>query len=229
MLMRGHFHLVNLTTGLASEFVAEIATAGDNDNEFGDLINRNLSKCHHFMRLGRTRSFFWAGDYIRFSPASMQIGQYAFSMINKCLSNVWIGDIICTFIGAGVPVVLRPAFEATYTLIGEYYIHGLMNGESLLGSLPSSGQLLFIADGTTFKVPGYWNLETNSLGEDPRLENMLPNWEKIEVDHVTNPNLPILYVPHKNKLTGEVINSDPRLLPEVLIARGVKLEQFFLI
>jgi hypothetical protein len=42
-----------------------------------------------------------------------------------------IGDIICIFLGAEVPYVLRPDGEGFYKLVGECYIHGVMEGEAL--------------------------------------------------------------------------------------------------
>ena len=40
------------------------------------------------------------------------------------------GDIVCVLYGGRVPFVLRPC-EKGYTLIGECYIHGLMDGEAM--------------------------------------------------------------------------------------------------
>jgi len=40
------------------------------------------------------------------------------------------GDILCIVMGAAVPFVLRPV-DGGYQLIGECYVHGLMNGEAL--------------------------------------------------------------------------------------------------
>ena len=40
------------------------------------------------------------------------------------------GDLICVLYGGRVPYVLRPC-EIGYSLIGECYIHGLMNGEAM--------------------------------------------------------------------------------------------------
>lgn len=40
------------------------------------------------------------------------------------------GDVICLLYGCGVPVVLRKHDRGGYMLIGESYIHGIMNGEA---------------------------------------------------------------------------------------------------
>lgn len=42
------------------------------------------------------------------------------------------GDIIVVLLGGPVPYLLRPAAGLhTYTLVGECYVHGIMNGEAL--------------------------------------------------------------------------------------------------
>ena len=43
------------------------------------------------------------------------------------------GDLICIFKGSDVPYILRPFREGRYILIGESYIHGIMEGERLAG------------------------------------------------------------------------------------------------
>jgi heterokaryon incompatibility protein (HET) len=40
-----------------------------------------------------------------------------------------IGDIICIFHGGVVPFVLRPEADGRYRLLGEAYVHGIMDGE----------------------------------------------------------------------------------------------------
>lgn len=64
--------------------------------------------------------------------------------------------------------------------------------------------------------------------EDPRLESLEgSNWER--VDHEPTLDDPEVFDYFRNKETGEVINSDPRLLPEALKARGVYLTTFCLV
>jgi hypothetical protein len=41
------------------------------------------------------------------------------------------GDIICVLFGGEVPYVLRPTGTGRYLVVGECYLHGIMNGESL--------------------------------------------------------------------------------------------------
>lgn len=128
-------------------------------------------------------------------------------------------------------MVLRPKNSDTYEVIGNCWIYGLMDGESLLGQLPL-GWSIRISDESVdddyIYEPRYFNRETKVLSkEDPRLGLLPEDWEIIQQQRI--PDDPLLFAPHRNKLTGEVINSDPRLLPEALIARGVKLRTFKLL
>jgi hypothetical protein len=40
------------------------------------------------------------------------------------------GDVICVLLGGSVPYILRP-IDDSYILIGEAYVHGIMDGEVL--------------------------------------------------------------------------------------------------
>jgi hypothetical protein len=49
-----------------------------------------------------------------------------------CMPNrAEVGDMICIFLGAGVPYVIRPCGNDRYTFIGECYLHGVMDGEAM--------------------------------------------------------------------------------------------------
>jgi hypothetical protein len=100
-----------------------------------------------------------------------------------------------------------------------------MTGEALLGPLPKP----WIAkrEFGPFLVwqPRFYNsdtLEAVGLEGDPRLGPVSDDWENLENDD------PHRIQKWKNKTTGETINSDPRLLPQALIERGVKLQTFAL-
>ena len=45
------------------------------------------------------------------------------------------GDIVCVFLGGDTPFILRPKDTGEYTFIGEAYVDGIMDGETLLGIL----------------------------------------------------------------------------------------------
>lgn len=45
--------------------------------------------------------------------------------------DVEAGDVVCVVRGSRVPVVLRPVAgkESVYRLVGDCYVHGIMDGE----------------------------------------------------------------------------------------------------
>ncbi|VUC22235.1 unnamed protein product [Clonostachys rosea] len=43
------------------------------------------------------------------------------------------GDLVCVFVGGETPFIIRPTGRETYTIIGECYIDGIMDGEAIEG------------------------------------------------------------------------------------------------
>lgn len=52
------------------------------------------------------------------------------------------GDLVAVFMGADMPFVLRATGMGGYELIGECYIHGIMNGEALIGNEAQVGDIV---------------------------------------------------------------------------------------
>ena len=50
-------------------------------------------------------------------------------MFHLVPENAEIGDWVCVFAGCQVPLVIRSAGNGKWVLIGDSYVHGLMNGE----------------------------------------------------------------------------------------------------
>jgi hypothetical protein len=103
-----------------------------------------------------------------------------------------------------------------------------MDGEALLGPLHYPWKIRTRRFRTFDWKPEYLNSLTGEVSEeDPRLGSLSSEWERLEFDRCQDD----LWVREKfrNRITKEVINSDPRLLPDVLRTRGVKLETFQLI
>jgi len=63
--------------------------------------------------------------------------------------------------------------------------------------------------------------------EDPRLGPLPDDWEKVEKERTLCDSEFVGWF--ENKVTGEVVNYDPRLAPESLKQRGVQLETLRLI
>jgi hypothetical protein len=132
-------------------------------------------------------------------------------------------------LGCPSPLVLRPHSGGSFEVIGECFVHGLNDAIGLLGPLPSP-----------WKVIGGWghgnrylfrfsNADTGeSTHEDPRLSPLTESdWERF--GHEPDANDPEIYDFFKHKNTGEIMNSDPRMLPESLKIKGIKLTSFSLI
>jgi len=47
------------------------------------------------------------------------------------LDDVREGDLIALFLGAQVPFVVREVASDVYILVGECYVHGIMDGEAM--------------------------------------------------------------------------------------------------
>ena len=141
------------------------------------------------------------------------------------------GDIISLFLGCQVPMLLRGRKDNAYEVIGECFIHGLMDGEGLLGPLPEDWQIKSDFTPTGHLELRYVNKSLNTFStEDPRitaLGDVPKEWEKIEAEWIQDD--PANCRKYRNRSTGKVINSDPRLLPDALRARGVQLETFRLV
>lgn len=74
----------------------------------------------------------------------------------------------------------------------------------------------------------FYNPETSTTSEeDPRLLALDEVWERTNIYPAADG--PAVFQCYRNKVTGEEIKSDPRMAPEALRARGVKLEEFELV
>jgi hypothetical protein len=139
-----------------------------------------------------------------------------------------IGDQVCIFLGCYSPMILRPVPFGRFQVVGEAYIHGLEDATGILGPLPTGWKTILLGDALGLPLHRYLHLTRwEATAEDPRLDRLPPEWERIE--YKRSPNDPALFEIFRNRVTGERINSDPRLSLEALRVRGVKLETFQLI
>ncbi|KAI0386421.1 HET-domain-containing protein [Hypomontagnella monticulosa] len=140
------------------------------------------------------------------------------------------GDKVFVIPGCAVPMLLRPTLRGEYQVIGDCYVHGIMDGEAFLGSIPPSWSVVMEPGRGLAYIPHYYNKDTDhTSAEDPRLEQtpIPPEWEPIDWEWTRSD--PIICAKFRNKETGEVINSDPRLSHEALIARGIPLKTITLV
>ncbi|KAI4112105.1 MAG: hypothetical protein LQ339_000113 [Xanthoria mediterranea] len=111
------------------------------------------------------------------------------------------GDQVCIILGCRSPLVLRPTTKGTYTVVGECFVHGLMQDEAFLGPLPHKME----SSKARGKRPREWTIR------DPGTEEGPDNW----------------YV---HTVTGEEVQYplEPRMTAESMQARGVELREFVL-
>jgi hypothetical protein len=125
-------------------------------------------------------------------------------------------------------MLLRPANSGEYNVVGYCcYIHGLMDGEALLGPLPNQWELQWRHAGTGYRVPHFKNTSTNHVTlDDPRLPPLDLPWERAKPPSDESEEYTQQWF--RNKDTGEVVSYDPRVLPTVE-ARGGELVDFMLV
>ena len=103
-----------------------------------------------------------------------------------------------------------------------------MEGEALLGPIPAPWKVMLdILPDICSREPIYWNAETKMTSKhDPRLGDIPSSSDWESIDQERTPDDPRLFAPHRNKVTGEVINSDPLLSYQALLDRGIELQKF---
>ena len=88
-----------------------------------------------------------------------------------------VGDQVCIVLGCSTPLILRSNLQGGFKVMGQCYIHGLMHGEGLLGSLATKWQFLLIHDDSGGWSQGFYNHENEEqVYEDPRLGLLPPKW-----------------------------------------------------
>ena len=105
-----------------------------------------------------------------------------------------------------------------------------MDAESLLGPLPDHWTTQNGRDSGGGYFLQFYDPSTQQVTiEDPRLAAVpIPSeWEQLPA--VRTVDDPEFFCRFRNKDSGEIINADPRLLPENLKAQGVDLETFDLV
>ena len=134
---------------------------------------------------------------------------------------------MCIFLGCYSPMILRLGDSGQFQVVGEAYVRGLEDAVGVLGPLPTNWRAIIKGDAVGRPLHRYLNLRTfEQTAEDPRLSPLPPEWERVAYERSSFD--PAIFEVFSNSVTGETITSDPRLSPEVLQLRGVKLETFHL-
>jgi hypothetical protein len=143
------------------------------------------------------------------------------------------GDIICVLLGCHVPMILRPNEEGRFSIVGECYCHGIMDGAVLLGPLPEGFEFVKIFQqrwGAHYKA--YIDRRNGKVQiEDPRLTGhpLPPRWR---IDRFEDEGASIVNFVEENDDGTEktrTVDFDPRMTSEELRKRGVDIVRFDLI
>jgi hypothetical protein len=206
---------------------------------FGELQERgsyrNCTSVHDalrpFQRLEQDREFN-SDPSIRLEKSVTTEDSLLFRTTKGCFAMTFVqvmpGDKICVLLGCPYPVILREQPSGRYLFVACAYVHGLMDGEALLGPLPESCKVTIQKDnnGDDFQV--FVDSTTQSeTTQDPRLGPLPAGWEPVVAKDRLWPTKKVNAF--QNKDTEQILYSDPRLLPDALRARGVRIETLTLV
>jgi hypothetical protein len=146
-------------------------------------------------------------------------------------TNLNMGDTIAVLLGHHCPVILRPVSSqcssGRFRILGPAHIHGLMEGQAVLGSLSPSWNLVVKNTYSTYTLLFHSVQDGTRTPEDPRLGELPENWEPIEKEDEARLRYTVQH--YRHKITNEIINSDPRLMLEAVRARSIKVETLVVI
>ncbi|KAI1770140.1 HET-domain-containing protein [Hypoxylon cercidicola] len=123
------------------------------------------------------------------------------------------GDMICVLMGCRSPMLLRPTANGEFLLIGEAYIHGLCQGEALLGPLPENVRLVKAYQNASvgYALGFVDSISGRVFFEDPRLEKLPTDLSAFR------------------ELINQNGNSNLQVHPDVLRDIGVSIRYFDLV
>ncbi|KAK1780230.1 heterokaryon incompatibility protein-domain-containing protein, partial [Copromyces sp. CBS 386.78] len=124
-----------------------------------------------------------------------------------------------------------PPEDTGFLFVGPCSVYGIDDANGLLGPLPKPWRVQAFRDGSGLTcVYKFFNPNTDVLAdEDPRLPPLDGNkWERVPRGERTGDD-PATFQRFRNKLTGEVINYDPRMDRDALESRGVPIRDFNLV
>ncbi|PMD61297.1 HET-domain-containing protein [Hyaloscypha bicolor E] len=215
------------------EVFAETLVSGSRDKLFGIDFPSSEQLCDEYLQFsttGKQPSPFFLYQMRTYLPGRAFFNAHG-GYFGTCPPTAAPGDIVCVVLGFQFPIVLHPIAEepGCFELRGECYVPGLMEGQGLLGPITQGWRL--------FKLlrPRPWGyLFTNGqiqTQNDPRLPALPPNWRvsfqfgDILQDNEYDSDGNVGETRFVNEKEGKVQWHDPRLTPELLKARGVKIEQ----
>ncbi|KAM5374307.1 hypothetical protein ACJZ2D_006480 [Fusarium nematophilum] len=138
------------------------------------------------------------------------------------------GDSVVALLGCDSHMVLRPTGDGQFWVVGEGYLHGFGDAEAFLGRLPGPWEAFVGRDSRAINRPEFKNTATGEVTiEDPRLGPLPVDWVAVPSERTHDD--PYTFRRFKNREPGEEVNYYPRMLPDALRARDVKLRAFQLV
>ncbi|KAI0099891.1 heterokaryon incompatibility protein-domain-containing protein [Nemania sp. FL0031] len=123
------------------------------DSHDFDQASENVARNLYSSLLGR-QLFVTADEYIGMGPSGLRQG-----------------DVVIFPLGSDVPLLIRPVGNAQYLVLGDCYMHGIMNAEPILGQLPPKVRQTWCHDETAGWKYRFQNGETGEItSEDPRIQ-----------------------------------------------------------
>ncbi|ERF74958.1 hypothetical protein EPUS_05166 [Endocarpon pusillum Z07020] len=100
--------------------------------------------------------------------------------IGVCPISAMPGDQLSVFLGCDSPLLIRPAKDGQFKVVGECYVQGLMCNEALLGPLPGHFRRVTRLDKASNSYCGcYVDPVTGEMNiEDPRLGSLPQGWKR---------------------------------------------------
>ncbi|KAK6827423.1 hypothetical protein PG987_010764 [Apiospora arundinis] len=180
------------------------------------------------------------GKYVQYIYTILKVLKQQYMTIDTGLSNIWSvdnnvtnvkpGDSIFIPLGCRSPIAIRRVAneEDTFRVVGHVYVGGIMNGEVLLGQIPDPWRVMHDPFYEDWKEGIFYeNSETGEVTHGwikyrSRRSGRAVAWVRRDID-------PAICCQFKNKVTGELINYDPRMTSEALIERGVAVQEISLV
>ena len=168
----------------------------------------------------------------RLEKAVVAVGSTLFKtakgFLGMSLQEVKVGDRVSILLGCAMPTILRTQPEGRQLFVACVYVHGLMDGEALLGPIPKGWKVVTGYDRNGDYLQQFVNSKTDKgTPLDPRLGPLSADWEPVIKPDRLWPTKKV--DGFKNITTGQILHSDPRLLPDALRTRGVPVEKFALV
>ncbi|KAF6840152.1 ankyrin and het domain protein [Colletotrichum musicola] len=134
------------------------------------------------------------------------------------------GDEIFVIPGNFDPLILRPVGDSRYyNIVGPCFMSSLMWSEAAWGPLPEGWKVKMIS-GDPARVYEYTDPDGRTTRQDPRRGPLPPGW-----DETTHSDGKLAWYKLEDKETEDMWDrTDPRLTPDNLRARGVKVERLIL-